>query len=126
MKAQLELNLIQKRVTFWDKTDIQGGGDKDLVNDQAKKADVYVPFLSKFFLNDLTCVNRINNCLNQPNTSVIPVLAGFAAFDAAIPDLGKKALMILPQDNMPLAALTPAKLSETCKELASIINRIVR
>jgi hypothetical protein len=56
----------------------------------------------------------------------MPILAGFAAFDAVIPDLGKKALKILPQDNMPLSALSSAKLSETCNELASIINRIVR
>ncbi len=127
MRDQLRNNLIRNRVSFWDKTtDRVAGGTIVSVDDQAKKADVYIPFLSKYFLNDASCLNRITNCLSQANTSVVPIQAGFVAFDAAIPELRKKSLMILPQDNMPLTAHTLAKLTETCFELATIINHIVR
>jgi hypothetical protein len=127
LKTQLQVNLIRNRVEFWDKTTgMIGGGAVASVDEMAVKADIYVPFLSRFFLNDAACINRINTCVQQAHTSIIPIRAGFVFYEAVIPDLKKKSLMILPQeDKEPLSGLAAPMLSKTCFELASIINRIV-
>jgi hypothetical protein len=126
LKVQLQLNSLSKRMEFWSKDDIEAGGKLTEVDDRVKTADVYVPLLSKYFINDNACLVRIQQALQQPNTKVIPILSGYAAYDAALPTLKKNSLLVLPRDNMPLQPLTAAELSKKCVELATTINCIIR
>lgn len=128
MHAQFMLNKLKARVDFWYREkDLVPGLPLSTIDDQARNADIYLPFLSKDFVNDADCMNRINAALYQDKTGVIPILAGYGAFEAAIPDLRKRSLLILPrEDKTPLSAMEPVALSKACSNLASIINCIIR
>jgi hypothetical protein len=120
----MEISNIAKRIEIWHKGKLQGGDNANVVDDQLKEAEVYIPFLSNPFFKDPASRARVEQALNDNTKKVILVHTNFCAFEKILPV--KKALIVLPRNSVPLSSKTGADLSQVCNEAVRIINCVVR
>lgn len=121
----LGISGIRKRISTWDKRKLHGGDQVAETERQLEAAEVYIPFLSNSFLQDTKARDRVVKALDDPNKKVIPVIANYCPWQAAIPN-NKKALITLPRNQVPLSSSQGADLSKICNDLVRIINCVVR
>lgn len=123
-RTALEISGMSARIDLWHKDMLVGGDALSALDTQLREAEVYIPFISNSFLKDNHSKTRVTDALGDAAKKVIPVYTNFCPFEKVLPV--KKAVIVLPRNNVPLSSKSGADLSQVCHEAVRIINSVVR